>query len=122
MHIQYVHNDTACYMLLLSGYLIGQHFEYLWIILTILPIALSPGASFTLAMANVTNQGMKGLATVILGTALGIYTHALLAGLGISSILEKYPLLIGSIKIIGTLYLVFLSIILIKERYDFSAF
>jgi threonine/homoserine/homoserine lactone efflux protein len=84
-------------------------------ILTILPIALSPGASFTLGMANAINNGIKGLLFVIVGTALGIYTHALLVGLGITGIVAEYPLAINTIKITGTIYLIYLSYILIKN-------
>ncbi|PHM64915.1 lysine transporter LysE [Xenorhabdus stockiae] len=84
-------------------------------ILTILPIALSPGASFTLGMTNAINSGIKGLLSIITGTALGIYTHALLVGLGITGIVTKYPLIMHAIKIIGTIYLIYLSCILIKN-------
>ena len=55
-------------------------------IIAILPVALSPGASFTLAINNTLVAGARGLAAIILGTALGIYTHALLIGLGISAL------------------------------------
>ncbi|KOY62543.1 hypothetical protein AM629_08015 [Photorhabdus heterorhabditis] len=84
-------------------------------IITILPIVLSPGVSFTLAMTNVVNQGIKGLFVVVIGTALGIYTHAFLAGLGISSIFVKYPHIMGVINIIGTAYLMYVAILLIKN-------
>lgn len=83
-------------------------------ILTILPIALSPGASFTLGMTNTMNRGIKGLFSIIIGTSLGIYTHALLVGLGITGIVIKYPLIINTIQTIGTFYLLYLSYTLIK--------
>ncbi|WP_280176142.1 LysE family translocator [Xenorhabdus innexi] len=78
-------------------------------------MALSPGASFTLGMTNAINSGIRGLLSIIAGTALGIYTHALLVGLGITSIVTKYPLMMHSIEIIGTIYLIYLSCILIKN-------
>ncbi|CDG22359.1 Lysine exporter protein (LYSE/YGGA) [Xenorhabdus poinarii G6] len=84
-------------------------------IITILPIVLSPGVSFTLAMTNVVSQGIKGLIVVVLGTALGIYTHAFLAGLGTSSIVAKYPHIMSIINIIGTVYLMYIAILLIKN-------
>ncbi|CDG16698.1 LysE family translocator [Xenorhabdus doucetiae] len=84
-------------------------------ILTILPIALSPGASFTLGMTNVMNRGIKGLLSIIIGTSLGIYTHALLVGLGVTGIVTKYPFIINIIQIIGTIYLIYLSYTLIKN-------
>jgi threonine/homoserine/homoserine lactone efflux protein len=83
--------------------------------LAILPVALSPGASFTLAMNNVVQQGMRGTGRIILGTLLGIYTHALLAGLGITRLIAAYPALMNTIKIIGTAYLIYLAIRLIRS-------
>ncbi|MGY2800169.1 homoserine/homoserine lactone efflux protein [Ewingella americana] len=83
--------------------------------LAILPVALSPGASFTLAMDNAVQQGMRGTGRIILGTLLGIYTHALLAGLGITRLIAAYPALMNTIKIIGTAYLIYLAIRLIRS-------
>ncbi|MRT04599.1 LysE family translocator [Ewingella americana] len=83
--------------------------------LAILPVALSPGASFTLAMNNAVQQGMRGTGRIILGTLLGIYTHALLAGLGITRLIAAYPALMSTIKIIGTAYLIYLAIRLIRS-------
>lgn len=83
--------------------------------LAILPVALSPGASFTLAMNNAVQQGMRGTGRIILGTLLGIYTHALLAGLGITRLIAAYPALMNAIKIAGTAYLLYLGIRLIRS-------
>src|SRR5471032_3070499 len=83
--------------------------------LAILPVALSPGASFTLAMNNAVQQGMRGTGRIILGTLLGIYTHALLAGLGITRLIAAYPALLNTIKITGTAYLIYLGIRLIRS-------
>ena len=83
--------------------------------LAILPVALSPGASFTLAMNNAIQYGMKGTGRIILGTLLGIYTHALLAGLGITRLIAAYPWLMNGIKIAGTMYLLYLRVRLIRS-------
>ncbi len=83
-------------------------------LLAIFPIALSPGASFTLGMTNAVNQGARGLLTVIIGTALGIYTHAFLAGLGITTLVTHYGVWLTGIKLFGTLYLTYLAIKLIN--------
>lgn len=83
--------------------------------LAILPVALSPGASFTLAINNTVQHGMRGTGRIILGTLLGIYTHALLAGLGITQLIAAYPALMNTIKIIGTAYLIYLAIRLIRS-------
>lgn len=75
----------------------------------LLPIALSPGASFTLAMNSALTAGRTGLFKTLLGTALGIYTHALLIGLGLSKALVASPALFTLLKIAGVLYLLWLG-------------
>lgn len=81
----------------------------------LLPIALSPGASFTLAMNSTLADGRSGLFRTLTGTALGIYTHAFLIGLGITAILVASPAMFGLLKIAGTGYLLWLGIQLIRS-------
>jgi threonine/homoserine/homoserine lactone efflux protein len=75
----------------------------------LLPIALSPGASFTLALNSALSDGRKGLAVTLAGTALGIYTHALLIGLGITTLLVTSPSVFGILKVAGIIYLLWLG-------------
>ena len=79
-------------------------------IIAILPVALSPGASFTLAINNTLVAGARGLAAIILGTALGIYTHALLIGLGISALLVRSPIIFNLLSVAGAAYLLWLGV------------
>jgi len=81
----------------------------------LLPIALSPGASFTLAMNSALSGGQRGLLKTLTGTALGIYTHAILIGLGITSLLVASPAFFHVLKIAGTAYLLWLGIQLIRS-------
>lgn len=83
--------------------------DYSGFIVAILPIALSPGAGFTLAVNSALAEGWRGVATIILGTALGIYCHALLVGLGVSSMLMAFPSLFHILQIAGTVYLLWLG-------------
>lgn len=84
-------------------------------IIAILPVALSPGASFTLAMNNTLVAGTRGLAAIILGTALGIYTHALLIGLGISALLVRSPIIFDLLSVAGAAYLLWLGVQLLRR-------
>jgi len=81
----------------------------------LLPVALSPGASFTLAMNSALAGGCSGLLKTLLGTALGIYTHALLIGLGITAMLVASPAMFGILKIAGLIYLLWLGVQLIRS-------
>ena len=81
----------------------------------LLPVALSPGASFTLVMSSTLVGGRNALFRTLAGTALGIYTHALLIGLGVTAIVVSSPAVFGLLKIAGTLYLFWLGVMLIRS-------
>ncbi|MBT0729980.1 LysE family translocator [Rosenbergiella nectarea] len=81
----------------------------------LLPIALSPGASFTLVMSSALSGGYTGLFKTLAGTALGIYTHAILIGFGITSIIISSPASFTVLKILGNAYLLWLGITLIRS-------
>ncbi|MGD8105434.1 LysE family translocator [Pantoea sp. FN0302] len=80
----------------------------------LLPVALSPGASFTLAINSALAGGRRGLCSTLLGTTLGIYTHAVLIGLGITAMVAS-PAFFNMLKIAGTAYLLWLGIQLIRS-------
>lgn len=82
-------------------------------ILTLLPIVISPGASFAIALNSSLNSGFRGLVVPIVGTGLGILTHGLLVGLGVTKIIVSSPWLFKLIGILGSIYLIYLSVMLI---------
>lgn len=81
----------------------------------LLPVALAPGASFTLVMNSALAGGRKGLFRTLAGTALGIYTHAVLIGLGITAVIISSPATFAALKIFGTGYLLLLGVMLIRS-------
>ncbi|WP_420065902.1 LysE family translocator [Pectobacterium colocasium] len=89
--------------------------DLLGFIIALTPITLSPGASFTLAMNNVTSGGMYAVSRIVIGTALGIYTHSLLASMGLTGLLSLYPALMHTITAVGTGYLLYLAFRLIES-------
>lgn len=82
-------------------------------ILTLLPIVISPGASFAIALNSTLNKGFRGLVVPIVGTGLGILTHGLLVGIGLTKIIVSSPWMFNLIGILGSIYLIYLSIMLI---------
>ncbi|NHV11228.1 LysE family transporter [Cronobacter turicensis] len=84
-------------------------------VLAIAPVALSPGASFTLAMNNVIHRGITGVFSVIAGTLIGIYIHASLVGLGVTQVLVRYPPVMKTLQLTGTLYLLWLALRLVAS-------
>ncbi|EKT63023.1 LysE family translocator [Providencia burhodogranariea] len=81
--------------------------------LTLLPIVISPGASFAIALNSTLNKGFRGLVVPIVGTGLGILTHGLLVGIGLTKIIVSSPWIFNLISILGFIYLIYLSIMLI---------
>lgn len=95
--------------------------NYSGFLVAILPVALSPGASFTLAINSALAGGMRGLFNTLCGTALGIYSHALLIGLGISTLLLASPAWFGTLKIAGCLWLLWLGVQLVRSTWQPAA-
>lgn len=81
----------------------------------LLPVALSPGASFTLVMNSALAEGHKGLFRTLGGTALGIYTHAVLIGLGLTAVLISSPATFAVLNVAGKAYLLWLGARLIRS-------
>jgi threonine/homoserine/homoserine lactone efflux protein len=81
--------------------------------LAVLPLVMTPGASFTLA----TQRGLDGergaAGWVIAGTGTGIYLHATLAGLGLSVLVMRSSELFAVVKLAGAAYLIGLGLLTI---------
>lgn len=87
----------------------------------LIPVALSPGASFTLVMNSALAGGNKGLFRTLAGTALGIYTHAFFIGLGITAVLICSPAAFTVLKVAGTAWLLWLGAVLIRSGLTVSS-
>ncbi|MBD9644417.1 LysE family translocator [Pantoea sp. PNT02] len=81
----------------------------------LLPVALYPGASFTLVMNSALAGGNKGLFRTLSGTALGIYTHAFFISIGVTIVLIASPAVFAVLKVTGTVYLLWLGAMLIRS-------
>jgi len=79
-------------------------------LLAISPIALSPGASFTLAVSNISISGLRSAFSIILGTGVGIYIHGLLVGVGISGWIANSSIAMSVLQVFGVLFLGYLGI------------
>lgn len=72
-------------------------------------------------MSSALAGGHKGLYRTLVGTALGIYTHAILIGLGITAFIISLPATFTLLKFPGTGYLLWLGAILIRNGIKASA-
>lgn len=79
----------------------------------IVPLVLTPGASFTLATQRTLGGQRGATGWVVLGTATGIYVHALLAAAGLSALVMRSAEAFLVVKIIGGAYLIGLGLLTI---------
>ena len=83
---------------------------YSLFLLTALVLVLSPGPDTILILSRTVSNGTAaGLAT-LLGTQTGNVIHALLAGMGVSSLILLYPYAFDLLKYAGAAYLVYLAV------------
>lgn len=79
-------------------------------LLAVLPLVMTPGASFTLATQRSLSGQRHATACVVAGTATGIYLHALHAAAGLSVLVMRSAEAFAAVKIIGGAYLVGLGL------------
>lgn len=72
--------------------------------LAVIPITVTPGASFSLVSARGLAGDHRGAWATILGTGLGVFTHGLLAGLGLAVVVMQSAQLYGTIRLVGACY------------------
>lgn len=91
----------------------------------IVPLVLTPGASFTLATQRTLAGQRHATGWVVVGTATGIFTHALLAAAGLSALVMRSSEAFTVVKVVGGVYLVGLGVLTIwrtrRRRVPMSA-
>ena len=73
-------------------------------------ISITPGMCMTLAMTLGMSVGVRRTMWMMLGEVFGVATVAILAVLGVASIMLNYPILFAWFKWIGGAYLIYLGI------------
>lgn len=87
-------------------------------VLAVTPLILTPGLSFTLATQR-TLAGQVGASLgAALGTGAGIYVHALLAGLGLVALLERWPPGLRLLRLGGGVYLLWLGLRMLHSAWQ----
>lgn len=81
-----------------------------------LAIALSPGPSWIYVISTTARQGRTAGLAAVAGNATGIVCHVAAAALGLSAILHYSATLYTAIRWIGSLYLMFIAIRIIRDR------
>jgi threonine/homoserine/homoserine lactone efflux protein len=90
-------------------------------LLAVLPLVATPGASFTLLAQRVVSHGPRQAASVILGTATGLYIHAGMAAAGLSALVMRSSELFTALRVAGGVYLIALGLWTWRSRSHGSA-
>lgn len=79
-------------------------------LLTSLVLVLTPGPDTILILSRTVATGTVAGMMTLLGTQLGNVIHAILAGLGVSTLVLLFPLAFDILKYAGAAYLVYLAV------------
>jgi threonine/homoserine/homoserine lactone efflux protein len=85
-------------------------YAVLGFLVAVLPLVATPGASLALLAQHVTADGRRRALPVILGTATGLYVHAMLAVVGLSALVMHSSQAFTVVKLIGAAYLIGLGL------------
>lgn len=82
---------------------------YVYFLITVSFIVMTPGPDTLLVISRSISFGKRGGFITLLGTQTGNILHALLAGIGISSLLLFYPRVLEILQWLGACYLLYLA-------------
>jgi threonine/homoserine/homoserine lactone efflux protein len=83
--------------------------------LAVLPLTMTPGASFTLATQRTLSGERHAAGWVVAGTATGIYCHAMLAAVGLSALVMRSSQAFTVVKVAGAVYLIGLGLATLRK-------
>jgi threonine/homoserine/homoserine lactone efflux protein len=82
---------------------------YLAILLFAVSSSITPGPNNIMIMTSGLNYGVKESIPHLLGICFGFPAMVIIVGLGFSVVFEIYPIIHEGIKVIGTIYLLYLA-------------
>ena len=77
---------------------------------TALVLVLSPGPDTVLILSRTLASGTTAGLTTLLGTQVGNVVHAVLAGVGVSTVILVFPVAFTALKLVGVVYLLYLAV------------
>jgi threonine/homoserine/homoserine lactone efflux protein len=83
-------------------------------------ISITPGLCMTLAMTLGMSIGIRKTLWMMLGEIFGVATVAILAVVGVASLMLNYPLVFSWFKVFGGIYLLYLGMKMWMSKYDLS--
>lgn len=83
---------------------------YALFLATAVVLVLSPGPDTVLILSRTIASGTKAGLMTLVGTQVGNVVHAVLAGVGVSTIILLFPVAFTALKIVGVAYLLYLAV------------
>ena len=84
-------------------------------------VIVVPGPSVVFVIGRAMILGTKGAVLSVLGNALGVGLQIIAVALGLGVLVASSPLAFGVVKVLGSLFLVYLGVEGIRHRKDFAA-
>ena len=84
--------------------------SYLLFLATAVVLVLSPGPDTVLIISRTLASGIAAGLMTLMGTQVGNVVHAVLAGVGVSTVILLFPVAFTALKLMGVLYLLYLAV------------
>ncbi len=85
--------------------------SYALFLTTAVVLVLSPGPDTVLILSRTIASGTGAGLMTLVGTQVGNIIHAVLAGVGVSTIILLFPVAFTALKFVGVFYLLYLSVV-----------
>ncbi|GJD53890.1 Leucine efflux protein [Methylobacterium crusticola] len=84
--------------------------SYALFLATAVVLVLSPGPDTVLILSRTLASGTAAGLMTLVGTQVGNVIHAVLAGVGVSTVILLFPVAFTALKFVGVLYLLYLAV------------
>ena len=85
--------------------------SYTLFLATALVLVLTPGPDTVLILSRTLASGSSAGVMTLAGTQIGNVIHAVLAGIGVSTVVLLFPVAFTALKILGVVYLLYLAVV-----------
>lgn len=82
---------------------------FLYFLLTVLIINISPGPAMMFVLQQSQKNGMKVGVIAALGIEVGVFIYVILTAFGVSAVFKEYPSIYTGLQLIGAAYLLYIA-------------
>ncbi len=82
---------------------------FIYFLLTVLIINISPGPAMIFVLQQSQKNGMKAGLVAALGIEIGVFIYVILTAFGVSIVFKEYPSVYTGLQLIGAAYLLYIA-------------